>query len=149
MSALNQPTFLDVAKKFIAYGAYVAPAEAEGKRVLLENWQNLATQDLAQVIAWNAKEPRYNCAIVGKAEVGAIWGFDDDGGVLAEYESKHGQIKTYRTRSVSGGTHLLFKANAASIAMGNLSAKNENGKELFSCRIDNRYVIAAGSVAHP
>lgn len=151
---LNQPTFLDVAKKFISFGAYVAPAEPAsatetGKRVLLEGWQNLATQDLAQVMAWNAKEPRYNCAIVGKAEVGAIWGFDDDGGILSEYESVHGAIKTYRTRSVSGGIHLLFKANAASIAMGNLTAKDENGKEMFSCRVDNRYVIAAGSLAHP
>jgi hypothetical protein len=147
MSLQYQPNFYSIAERFIGFGAYVAPVEPESKVCKLPDWQNKATRDLAQALAWSAENPRYNCAIVGKPD--GVWGFDDDGGVLSEYEAQHGTIKTYRTKTVSGGTHLLFKANAASIAMGNLTAKDEHGGELFSCRVDNRYVISAGSVAHP
>ena len=49
----------------------------------------------------------------------------------------------------SGGTHLYFKHNDASRAMGNISGKGANGEETWSARVNNRYVIAPGSVAHP
>jgi Bifunctional DNA primase/polymerase, N-terminal/Primase C terminal 1 (PriCT-1) len=149
MSLQYQPNFYQIAEKFIGIGAYVVPAEPEQKRCILDDWQNKATRDLGKVLEWSAQNPRYNCAIVGKPEIGAVWGFDDDGGVLAEYEAEHGKIETYRTKTVSGGTHLLFKHNQASINMGNLSAKNEQNQELWSARTNNRYVISAGSVAHP
>jgi hypothetical protein len=142
-----QHNFYTLAERFIELGAYVAPVEPESKVCKLPDWQNKATRDLAQARAWSIENPRYNCAIVGKPD--GLWGFDDDGGILPEYESVHGRIPTYRTKTVSGGTHLLFKASAASAAMGNLDAKSDSGKELFSCRVDNRYVLSAGSVAHP
>jgi hypothetical protein len=150
MSALlYQPNFYQVAEKFVALGAYVVPVEPEGKRCTLDGWQNKATRDLRQLLEWSAQNSNYNVGIVGKPEIGAVWGFDDDSGVLAEYETKHGPIKTYRTKTVSGGMHLLFRHNSQSIAMGNLSEKNEQNQELWSARTNNRYVISAGSVAHP
>jgi hypothetical protein len=149
MSLQYQPNFYQIAEKFVGIGAYVVPAEPELKKCILDDWQNKATRDLGKVLEWSAQNPRYNVAIVGKPEIGAVWGFDDDSGILAEYETKHGPIGTYRTRTVSGGTHLLFKHNQASIDMGNLSAKNERNQELWSARTNNRYVISAGSVAHP
>jgi len=144
-----QPNFYQVAEKFVGLGAYVVPVEPNGKRCLLDGWQQKATRDLAQILAWSAQNPNYNVGIVGKPEMGAVWGFDDDGGVLAEYENKFGRLNTYRTRTVSGGTHLLFKHNQASIQMGNLSETSEQRKEIWSARTDNRYVVSAGSVAHP
>jgi hypothetical protein len=149
MSLQYQIEFSTVASKFAQMGAYVVPAEPEQKVCKLPEWQNKATRELRQIIAWNVENPRYNVAIVGKPEIGAVWGFDDDSGILAEYEAEHGQIKTYRTKTVSGGMHLLFMHNQASIDMGNLSAKNKQNQELWSARTNNRYVISAGSVAHP
>jgi len=144
-----QPNFYQIAEKFIGLGAFVIPVEPGTKRCTLPDWQNKATRNLTQALQWSAENPNYNCAIVGKPEIGAIWGFDDDQGMLAEYEQQYGPIKTYRTRTVSGGTHLLFRHNQASIELDNLTAKDQQGRELFSCRTNNRYVISAGSVAHP
>src|SRR4029077_11243642 len=42
-----------------------------------------------------------------------------------------------------------FLQNDASRAMGNIGGKNEFGQETWSARVNNRYVISAGSVAHP
>jgi hypothetical protein len=144
-----QPDFSAIATKMVSMGAHVVPVPYGTKACTLPDWQNKATRDLTQIERWAKENQHYNVAIVGKPEVGALWGFDDDSGILAEYESQHGPIKTYRTRSVSGGTHLLFKHNEKSITMGNLSGKDENGGETWSARVSNRYVISAGSVAHP
>ncbi len=153
------PDFLQLATRVIEMGGYVVPVDLpgtqigervlNGKQCVIPGWQQKATRDPAQVLAWYNEKPHRNCAIVGKPEVGAVWGFDDDSGVLAEYESEYGLIPTYRVRTVSGHTLLLFKHNAESIALDNLTLKNGNGEELFSCRTDNRYVMSAGSIAHP
>jgi hypothetical protein len=144
-----QPDFYKIAAKMLMMGAYVVPVPTGQKACILPDWQNKASRDLRQIEKWYGENQHYNCAIVGKPEIGALWGFDDDSGILAEYEAKHGTLKTYRTRTVSGGTHLLFKHNQKSIAMGNLSEKNEQNQELWSARGTNRYVMSAGSVAHP
>ena len=144
-----KPDFYRIAAKMIMMGAYVVPVPTGQKACTLPDWPNKATRDLHQIEKWQGENQHYNCAIVGKPEVGALWGFDDDSGILAEYETMHGPIRTYRTKTVSGGMHLLFKHNQQSIAMGNLSAKNEQNQELWSARTNNRYVISAGSVAHP
>src|SRR6266700_1459613 len=142
-----QPDFYKIAEKMVMMGAYVVPVPTGQKACTLPDWQNKATRDLQQIEKWYGENQHYNCAIVGKPEIGALWGFDDDSGMLAEYEVKHEPIKTYRTKTVSGGTHLLFRHNEKSIVMGNLSAKNDQGQELWSARTNNRYVISVGSVA--
>lgn len=142
-----QPNFEAIATKMIALGGHVHPVRMGEKALTVPGWQNLATRDLAVVAKWAAEDPHANCAVVGKAD--GLWLFDDDEGVLAEYEQVHGPIATYRVHSVSGGTHLYFRQNDASRAMGNLGGKNGAGKETWSARVNNRYVISAGSVAHP
>lgn len=142
-----QPDFKAIAEKMIALGGHVHPVRTGEKALTVPGWQNLATRDLAVAAKWVAEDPHANCAVVGKPD--GLWLFDDDEGVLAEYESTHGPINTYRVRSVSGGTHLYFKQNDASRAMGNIGGKDEHGKETWSARVNNRYVIAPGSVAHP
>jgi hypothetical protein len=144
---IPQPDFKAIAQKMIALGGHVHPVRTGEKALTVPGWQNLATRDLAIVTNWAAEDPHANCAVVGKPD--GLWLFDDDEGMLAEYESIHGPINTYRVRSVSGGTHLYFKQNDASRAMGNIGGKDEHGKETWSARVSNRYVIAPGSVAHP
>jgi hypothetical protein len=153
------PDFRQIATKVIEMGGYVVPVDLpgtqigdrilNGKQCVIPGWQQKATRDPAQVEIWHNENPHRNCAVVGKAEIGALWGFDDDSGILAEYESVHGVIPTYRVRTVSGNTMLLFKHNEESIALNNLNLENEKGEELFSCRTNNRYVMSAGSIAHP
>ena len=91
--------------------------------------------------------PYANVGVVGKPD--GNWFFDDDGGVLSEYENLHGKIQTYRARSVSGGTHLHLKQNNLSRQMGNISGVDEHGAETWSARVSNRYVVTPGSSAHP
>ena len=143
----TQPDFKAIATKMIALGGSVHPVCMGEKALTVPGWQNLATRDLTIVAKWAAEDPQTNCAVVGKPD--GLWLFDDDDGALDEYESTHGTIKTYRVRSVSGDTHLYFKQDDASRGMGNISGKGANGEETWSARVNNRYVLAPGSVAHP
>ena len=141
------PDFKAIAEKMISMGGHVHAVPTGEKALKVPNWQNSATRDLSVIGKWVEENPHYNCAVVGKPD--GLWLFDDDENVLAEYENAHGAITTYRVRSVSGGTHLYFKQNDPSRKMGNISGKNDQGQETWSARGNNRYVISAGSVAHP
>jgi hypothetical protein len=55
---------------------------------------------------------------------------------------------TFMVRSSPGRGHFYFKQTPASIAMGNVQGKDDEGKESWSARVDNRYVVAPGSY-HP
>ena len=95
---LAEPDFKAIAEKMIAFGGYVHPVRMGEKALTVPGWQNLATRDLTVVAKWAAEDPHANCAVVGKPD--GLWLFDDDEDVLAEYESTHGPINTYRVRSV-------------------------------------------------
>lgn len=141
------PNFRAIAEKIVSMGGHVHPVMTGEKALTVPNWQNAATRDPAVVATWAAEDPHYNCAVVGKPD--GLWLFDDDEDVLGEYALFYGTLQTYRVRSVSGGTHLYFRQNDASRQMGNIGGKNEFGQETWSARVNNRYVISAGSVAHP
>lgn len=148
MSELNSvPLAKDIAAKMIQLGGHVIFFPRGQKRTTEASWQNGATRDLRVVEAKTHTSPRCNVGVVGKPD--GLWLFDDDDNVLAEYESQQGKIATYRVRSVSGGTHLYFKQNDASREMGNLSGADTDGSETWSARVNNRYVVAAGSSARP
>lgn len=136
-----------IARKFVGLGAHVIFFPRGTKRCTTTGWENLATNDLNAALAWAVKDPYANAGLVGKQD--GLWGLDNDADLIGEYETKFGRINTYRTRTVSGGEHLLFRQDDASWAMGNVSIKDENGAELLSARIDNRYVVLAGSWAYP
>lgn len=142
------PDFLAIATKMVGLGGHVYPVPMGQKALTVPNWQNLATRDLATIAELAKKTPNANVAVVAKPD--GLWLFDcDDPDILTTYERAHGPLQTYRVRSVSGGLHLYFKQNDASREMGNIGEKSEAGDELWSARADNRYVISAGSVAHP
>jgi hypothetical protein len=141
------PLATNIAAKMIALGAHVIFFPRGQKGTKEAGWQDAATRDLRVVEQKTARDPYANVGIVGKPD--GVWAFDDDQNVLAEYESQHERIRTRRNRSVSGGTHLIFKQNDLSRQMGNISGKNEKGEETWSARQTNKYVVAAGSSAHP
>ena len=146
MSELNPvPLAKDIAAKMIQLGGHVIFFPRGQKHTTESEWQNEATRDMSAVERKTQTASHCNVGVVGKPD--GLWLFDDDNNVLAEYESQHGKIATYRVRSVSGGTHLYFKQNDASREMGNLSGVDLNQKETWSARVNNRYVVAAGSSA--
>ena len=141
------PKAADIARKFVEAGGHVIFFPRGTKACTLPNWQNLATNDLQTALALAQADPFANVGIVGKEN--GFWGLDDDGGLVKEYEAQYGPLQTYQTRTVSGGRHFIFRQSPASWAMGNVSIDDERGKELLSARVNNRYVVAAGSWAYP
>lgn len=142
------PNAFQIASRMIEMGAYVYFIPQGTKACTEKGWPELATRDLS-IAGALAGDKHLNVMVVGKRD--GIWVLDfDDVSVLEEYEKSFGQIETYRVRSVSGGIHLYFLPSPAAWEMGNLSEKSADGKkELWSARIDNKYVLAPYSVAHP
>ena len=136
-----------IAMKFVKAGGHVILFPRGTKRCAAPNWQHLATNDLQIALDWAARDPYQNVGLVGKQD--GLWGLDDDAGLVKEYESLYGPLETYQTRTVSGGRHFIFRQSTASWEMGNVSIEDEHGKELLSARVNNRYVVAAGSWAYP
>jgi hypothetical protein len=44
---------------------------------------------------------------------------------------------------------LFFRQNDASWSMGNIAGRDEQGRETWSARVNDRYVLARWSAAHP
>jgi hypothetical protein len=142
----NPPTAYQIAEKYIKLGGYVWFAPRGAKGCTETGWQNLATRDLATAKA-AAGDGCKNVMLVGKRD--GIWALDvDDPTILEDYEKIHGRIPSRRHRSVSGGLHLIFLPSEAAWQMGNTEEANDDD-ELFSVRVDNRYVLLPGSVAYP
>jgi hypothetical protein len=137
-----------VARKFIALGGHVIFFPRGTKRCTENKWQFRATNDISSALEWISEVgPEANVGIVGKRD--GLWALDDDSGLLNEYESEYGPMNTCTTQTVSGGKHYIFRQNADSWAMGNITVNDEQGKELLSARVNDRYVVAPGSWAHP
>jgi AAA domain-containing protein/primase-like protein/bifunctional DNA primase/polymerase-like protein len=135
------------ARKFTSMGAHIYVTDYGTKRCTVDQWEQKATNNLDAALRIAKSNPNGNTMLVAKQD--GIWALDDDAGLVSEYEEKYGTLTTYTTRTVSGGRHFIFRQNAPSWAMGNVSVVDEQKRELLSARVDNRYVIGAGSWAHP
>jgi AAA domain-containing protein/bifunctional DNA primase/polymerase-like protein/primase-like protein len=136
-----------IAAKFAKMGAHIMVTDHGTKRCTTPEWEQKATNNLDEALQIAKTKPNGNVMLVGKQN--GIWALDDDAGLVSEYEKTHGVLETYTTRTVSGGRHFIFRQNAESWALGNVSVKDEQNRELLSARVNDRYVIAAGSWAHP
>ncbi len=126
------------------------PLTPRTKRAFITKWENVATTDPAQIAQWGQDYPEANVASVAKAELGGVWFFDADrAGLVDQIESQTGHKipATFMVRSQQSKGHYYFRQNAASIAMGNRQASDENG-ELWSARVSDRYVVGPLSL-HP
>src|SRR5205814_1977286 len=128
-----------IARKFIGMGAHVIFFPRGTKACKTPNWEEIATNDIETALRLAKRDSYQNVGLVGKQN--GVWGLDDDAGLLDEYIQKHGLLTTYGTNTVSGGKHYIFRQNAASWEMGNISIKDEQKRELLSARIHNRYVV--------
>lgn len=142
--------YKDIAMPLAARCIPTIPLRPRTKECVLKNWQEIATIDLVQIEKWDQEYPDANCACVAQAKLGGFWYFEvDNKDVITriEFETGHKIPATYTVRSSPGRGHIYFKQSAASIAMGNRQAK-DGGKESWSARVDNRYVVAPNSI-HP
>lgn len=146
-------SFLDIALPMAARGVPITPVRPNTKKAFLENFQNTASFDPAQIHAWAQQYPNYNAACVAWARPGGVWFFEVDGpDVLGRiyHETGHdllAEINTFRVRSRPGRGHLYFLQNLGSIAMGNMQQAHMKHGD-WSARVENMYVVAPGSI-HP
>lgn len=142
--------FKEIATPLVSRSVPVIPLRPKTKIAFIKGWENQATTDVKKVEEWDEQYNESNAACVAYARPEGVWFFEIDN---PEIWSKIGQKlpATFMVRSGpknSGRGHLYFQQTPASIAMGNAQAKDSNGKELWSARVDNRYVVAPGSF-HP
>ncbi len=143
--------FKSIAEPLVARGVPVIPLRPKTKIAFLNNWQEIASTDPIKVGSWDEEYSDANGACVAFAKPDGIWflEIDKQGFVQTIEEQTQQKIPdTFMVRSSPGRGHFYFKQTPASIAMGNLQGKDENGKEAWSARVDNRYVVAPGSY-HP
>jgi hypothetical protein len=143
-------SFKNIATPLIECGIRAIPLRPRTKEAFLSGWEDLASTDVAQIDAWNAQDPNYNCGAVAKAELDTVWFFEFDSGEVANrvYADTNKKLPpTFKVQSSPGRGHLYFKQSAASITMGNLSQSFVKFGD-WSARVHNQYVVAPGSI-HP
>jgi hypothetical protein len=141
----------EIAAPLISRGVPVIPLRPKTKVAFLSNWQDLATTDEKIIEEWDRQDENYNAACVAFAKIGGVWFLEiDQAGFAKKIEEQTGQKipPTFAVRSSPGRGHFYFRQTPASIRLGNVQGKDASGKECWSARVDNRYVVAPGSY-HP
>lgn len=141
--------FEQIARPFIDLGIPVFPLAPGGKvppkglRFLEE-----ATTDPGKVEAWGRENPDYNVALLADGEF-CFLEFDVKGGMKAAAEEMGHEFPITRIqKSGRGFGHFIFRHTERSRALSNRSANLPDGKEWFSFRARNKYLVGAGSL-HP
>jgi hypothetical protein len=143
-------TFAERASLTASYDVPLMPLRPRTKIAFLDGWENLATTDGVQIAQWNTENPAYNCAAVARAD--GFWFWDvDSAAVFERLEKDTGhtldELDTLIVKSSGEKRHIYFKHDERSRIMSNRNC-DIGGKEAFSVRAHNRYVVAAGSI-HP
>ena len=144
--------FEERALPMIALGIPVIPLRTNDKKAFLDEWQQLATTDLAQIALWGKQYPNANCGCVGQAKIGGFVFFEVDSRevrqrILAETGNDIMGLQTLKVRSRTGRGHLYFKQTEKTISVGNITqAYVKHGD--WSFRGNNAYVLSAKSI-HP
>jgi hypothetical protein len=140
----------------IERGIPVIPLTPRTKIAFLDHWQERASVDPKQVVEWSEIDldkyhGDFNAACVAQAKPDGVWFLDtDDPSIWKRIENETGKTipRTFTVSSSQGKGHRYFKQTPASIAMGNVKGKDGDGKEAWSARVDNQYVVASKSI-HP
>jgi hypothetical protein len=144
-------TFFDIAKPLAERGIPQIRLRPRTKIAFETDWPVRATTNLSILKQWSDEMPDANAASVARGEIGGFWFFEiDKPNFHKEIEQQTGQCfpDTFIVRSSPGRGHFFFRQTASSIAMGNCQGKDADGKEIWSARVDSRYVVSAGS-EHP
>jgi putative DNA primase/helicase len=146
-------TFYELAKPYAKMGIPCFPLIPKSKLPpeWMKDYPHRASHYLPQLAQWSQKMPDANVGLLGRDnQVGDIVFLEFDQGCLAEAAQEMGQPALSTRIHISGGKgleHCLFKQTERSLNLGNRSA-NKGGKEWFSLRMHNRYVLGPGSI-HP
>lgn len=141
--------FASIAQPFVKLGIPVFPltpgekVPPKGLRFLQE-----ATTDPARVEAWAKENPDYNVGLLANGEF-CFLEFDVKAGMkTATAEMGESVPQTRAQKSGRGYGHYIFRHTDRSRKLGNRSANLPDGKEWFSFRAHNKYLVGAGSL-HP
>ena len=150
MSSLEALSFAERASLTATHGIPVMPLRPRTKIAFLDGWENLGTIDEEQIAKWNAENPAYNCAAAARSD--GFWFWDVDNAAVFEQMQKDtghsiNELDTLIVKSSGEKRHVYFKHDDCSRVMGNRDCSIQ-GREAFSVRAHNRYVVAAGSI-HP
>jgi hypothetical protein len=140
--------FLDIALRNAERGFRIVPLR--GKEAFLRNWPQLATSDEAQIRAWAAKFPDYNCGVAGGADIIIL--DSDRVSRLKDLCDTHWD-EWSQTYSVSSGrpdrAHLYFRATPEALEFGNKKWKEQDiDGHVFELKGKGTQVTAEGSI-HP
>lgn len=142
--------FKEIALPLAARGVPCTPVLPNSKRAFMEDWPASATIDFKIIENWDSQYPNYNGAAVATGKLDGVWMLEvDSPEVVKRLRAETGQEipVTYRVRSRPGRGHFYWKNTPASLAMGNLSQTYVKHAD-WSARVENQYVVAAGSI-HP
>lgn len=149
--------FKTIAEPLITKNVPVMPLRPKTKIAFIDEWQNYATTDPLKIAEWDEEFPDANGACAAFAKPGGFLFFEiDKPDFLEVIENQTGQKMppTFMVRSRPGRGHFYFKHTDKSIAFQKsvdkafVKGKGPDGKETFSLRMDNAYVVAPGSY-HP
>jgi Bifunctional DNA primase/polymerase, N-terminal len=152
LNAAHDPSsFERIASVLIERNVPVIPLRPCSKIAFLDQWEKLASTDPKKIAEWGKEYPDANVASVSKASLGGVWFFEVDAPdfhKLVQQETGHTLPATFVVRSQAQRGHFYFKHSPASLAMGNAQGYDDDGKEAWSARAENRYVVGPGSI-HP
>lgn len=143
--------FRQIAEPLIAKNIPLIPLRPKTKIAFIQNWPEIASTDPEKIARWDDEYPGANAACVAFAKPGGICILEiDKPGFIDVIERETGRKipETLAVRSSQGRGHLYFRHSLASIALGNKQGKDEDGRESWSLRGDNRYCVAPLSF-HP
>lgn len=141
---------LDAALLYASLGWRVFPLVPRGKNPAIKGWQDKATTDAAQIVAWWERNPSYNVGIKtgdglcvidvdDKPDKHPVLGSD----MLREWELEHGDIsETVCCQTPTGGMHYYFD-------IGDTRIDGCQSDTIFiDLRCDGNLIVAPPSI-HP
>ncbi len=139
-------TFLEVASKMVQLGVAIVPTYEGLRHPALQNWPNLATNDLDVIKKeWGGAEFKdHNCIAVAKH--GQAYIIDIDDIAAARALGMPPLPETLTVKTPSGGLHVYGKHNAATQALGNTRNVFGNGEKVFEFKGHNAACAAPGAV---
>ena len=148
-------SFKDIATPYARMGIPVFPLLPKEKvpPASMGSWQDRATTDEAQVVAWDAENPDYNCGLVAKNDGFLILEFDIQGGMKAAALETGQEVPKTRVH-ISGKQrgHFIFRQTDRSREIGQVIALRPIGcrKAWRAIQLPPaRTVTSSGQLSHP
>jgi Bifunctional DNA primase/polymerase, N-terminal len=142
--AVDPKQFFAIALPMAERGVPIIPVQPQQKKCTLPGWQNVATNNAQQLMAWQVENPHYNTGCMASYAAGVCVLDCDVMGLLKRIEQETGKTMpaTFLVRSAGRGTaHVYFKHSERSRKMGNRKAAG-----VFDFKADRSYVVGPGSV---